>query len=325
MSLQSICKRLIFCACLGAALQLMALPEAEMMPLAAQGLVVAASEHAGAIWMSGQRGHLLSKPTDGGVFQQQAFPARLMLNLIRFEDGGGAWIGGAEALIVQRANSSSAWTIAHHQPGERAAVRGLLRAKNGRMFAVGTYGLALTLEAKASTRQAANLDALNPDGLHYFGLIALGNGDWLLHGESGFLALSSDEGRNWQRLVSPYEGSWFGALPWGSDGVLIFGLRGNAWRSRLPNTTAGDTLAAPKWERIDTATTQGLWGGTRLADGSALLVGAAGTVRRLGAEDSKARIIAAPTNKGIASAVATSKGEVWLATEAGPLKLEMHQ
>lgn len=324
MSLRSICKRLMLCACLGAAPKLMALQEAEMMPLAAQGLVVAASEHAGAIWMSGQRGHLLSKPTDGGVFQQQAFPARLMLNLIHFEDGGSAWIGGAEALIVRRANASSAWTIAHHQPGERAAVRGLLRAKDGRVFAVGTYGLALTLEANGSTWQATNLDALNPDGLHYFGLIALGNGDWLLHGESGFLALSSDEGRNWRRLVSPYEGSWFGALPWGSDGVLIFGLRGNAWRSHLPITTAGDTPAAPTWERIDTATTQGLWGGARLADGSALLVGAAGTVRLLGAEDSKASIIAAPTNKGIASAVATSKGEVWLATEAGPLKLEMH-
>lgn len=294
-----------------------------MMPLAPQGLVVAASEHGGVIWMGGQRGHLLSKPTNGGVFQQQAFPTRLMLNLIHFEDGGGAWIGGAEGLIARRANASSAWTISHHQPGERAAVRSLLNAKDGRMLAVGTYGLALTLEKNSSDWQPFNLEALNPDGLHYFGLVALGNGAWLLHGESGFLAFSSDEGRNWQRLLSPYEGSWFGALPWASDGVLIFGLRGNAWRSRLPSTTAGNTPTLPTWERIDTATTQGLWGGTRLADGSALLVGAAGTVRLLGADDSKVKIISAPTNKGIASAVATSKGEVWLATEAGPLKLEM--
>lgn len=323
MSLQSLCKQLMFCACLGATPKLFALPAAEMMPLATQGLVVAASEHAGAIWMSGQRGHLLFKPTDGGVFQQQAFPTRLMLNLIHFEDGGGAWIGGAEALIARRANASSAWSIAHHQPGQRAAVRSLLKAKDGRTLAVGTYGLALMLEKDASDWQPQNLDALNPDGLHFFGLIALGNGDWLLHGESGFLALSSDEGRNWRRLLSPYEGSWFGALPWGSNGVLIFGLRGNAWRSRPPSTTAGDTPALPMWERIDTVTTQGLWGGTLLADGSALLVGAAGTVRQLRAEESKARIIAAPTNKGIASAVATSKGEVWLATEVGPIKLEI--
>jgi photosystem II stability/assembly factor-like uncharacterized protein len=83
-----------------------------------------------------------------------------------------------------------------------------------------------------------------------------------------------DLGEQWERLDSPYEGSLFGVVAGEGGGggyVLIFGLRGNLFRS----TDDGDS-----WAAVPSGTDLSIFGGTRLDDGSLTLVGNSGVVLR---------------------------------------------
>jgi photosystem II stability/assembly factor-like uncharacterized protein len=71
----------------------------------------------------------------------------------------------------------------------------------------------------------------NPDGFHYYGICRSGNALFIA-GEAGMLFRSDDWGQSWNRLESPYEGSFFGIT--GSDdgsAVAAFGLRGSLYLS----------------------------------------------------------------------------------------------
>src|SRR5690606_22289887 len=67
---------------------------------------------------------------------------------------------------------------------------------------------------------------------------------------------------------APYEGSFFGAVAMGDQGVMAFGLRGNAFVYQ----------EASGWQRLELPTTATVNSGARLNDGSIILVTQAGEV-----------------------------------------------
>ena len=94
----------------------------------------------------------------------------------------------------------------------------------------------------------------NPKGLHLNALHVAGSTLFLV-GEQGLLLRSMDDARSFQRLESPYQGSWFAATGRGST-VVLAGLRGNVFSSKdagaswnasqvpMP-VTIGSALATP--------------------------------------------------------------------------------
>lgn len=104
---------------------------------------------------------------------------------------------------------------------------------------------------------------------HLNAIARTGSGNLLIVAERGSAYRSRNEGRSWERLSIPYDGSMFGVLGFEGDRVLAFGLRGNVFES----TDLGDT-----WKAIDSGTEQTLQGGAVLADGGAVLVGSNGVV-----------------------------------------------
>jgi hypothetical protein len=75
----------------------------------------------------------------------------------------------------------------------------------------------------------------------------------------------------WVEVESPYDGSFFGAVA-ARDGVLlVFGMRGNIFRSADNGAT---------WQNIEIGTTTAFNGGRTLSDGRIVLVGNAGLVAR---------------------------------------------
>ena len=71
----------------------------------------------------------------------------------------------------------------------------------------------------------------NPDGFHYYG-ICRSETALFIAGEGGMLFRSDDHGEHWQRLTSPYDGTFFGitATPDGKR-TAAFGLRGSLFIS----------------------------------------------------------------------------------------------
>ena len=108
----------------------------------------------------------------------------------------------------------------------------------------------------------------NPKGLHLYGIQPLGD-DLFMAGEQGLVLHSADQGKTFKRLLSPYEGSYFGLLgtTWGE--LIIFGLRGNAFKSNDRGTT---------WQKIDTRLPVAITAAAELRDGSFMLTTQTGDV-----------------------------------------------
>ncbi len=136
-------------------------------------------------------------------------------------------------------------------------------AKNG--VAVGAYGMIYRTEDGGENWVIAAAGIENPDRYHYYDVDADRSGRLYLSGEAGLMYRSLDGGRQWQRLGPFYDGSLFGVVTRGEE-VMAYGLRGHIFKS-----VDGGT----RWQSLPAAPFS-LYGGTRLADGTVILVGAGG-------------------------------------------------
>jgi photosystem II stability/assembly factor-like uncharacterized protein len=98
-------------------------------------------------------------------------------------------------------------------------------------FVVGAYGLIFHTEDGGSTWQPW-MDRLdNPKGLHLNAIRAVGKVVYLA-GEQGLFFRSTDGGRSFQRVETPYSGSYAVAAISAEGDLVLGGLRGHAYRSR---------------------------------------------------------------------------------------------
>src|SRR3546814_17371900 len=113
----------------------------------------------------------------------------------------------------------------------RSPVRDFLALEAQHCLAVGAYGLLLETHDGGQTWNAVDSHGFDEDELHLNSIGKLNNGDLMIAGEQGLIAISTDGGVTWTKQASPYEGSYFGVLPHGDKGALIYGLRGNVYVS----------------------------------------------------------------------------------------------
>lgn len=137
-------------------------------------------------------------------------------------------------------------------------------------FVVGAYGLFFRTRDGGETWEdmAPRLD--NPQSFHLNGIAGITGGALVIAGEAGQIYVSVDGGDTWEQRESPYDGSLFGVLgTQGVNEVLVFGLRGNIFRS----TDLGNT-----WKTVTNEAGATLNSGTVTPDGRVLLVGNGGAV-----------------------------------------------
>jgi photosystem II stability/assembly factor-like uncharacterized protein len=263
-------------------------------PLAPKSTLLGVAVAGERIVAVGQRGHILHS-TDGRAWTQAEAPVNAMLNRVRFRDARTGWAVGHDATILATTDGGTTWALQHFDP-EGRPLYDLMFLKDGRIVAIGGYGTYL-VSADAGARWEPRSFPVADLGQHFNAGARLGDGSLLIVGERGLLARSSDEGETWQLLDSPYTGSWFGVLPAGAKGALVFGLRGNLYvaadvaacprldpaqydpftRETVPDTQA---FAKTRWRPIERPTLESLFGGA--SDGAgALLVGVNGVVVRV--------------------------------------------
>ena len=201
-------------------------------------------------------------------------------------DGGETWEKQADGMSLANAASEAAAEAARRNPESQKAAQYLKAAtqwvadgadkplldvrftdaRHG--WIVGAYNLFFETQDGGKT-WSSNADRLeNPKGLHLYAIRSLGARVYIV-GEQGQLHRSSDGGRTFQALPSPYKGSLFSLHLADNGQVVIAGLRGNAFRS-------GDDGA--NWSRIEGAPPVSFIGALALADGCLLLGNQAGQV-----------------------------------------------
>lgn len=205
----------------------------------------------------GERGVLIVSDDGGARWRQVALPTSVTLTAVRFADARHGVAVGHGGTVLTSADGGDTWTRrldglrlaqlalqAAQRSGDAAGMRDAERlvaegadkpfldalvwdAK--RFLAVGAFGLAFATEDGGQT-WTPWMDRLpNPKGMHFY--VARRSGDnVLLAGEQGLLLRSGDNGRSFQALNSPYQGSWFTGEAMGQE-MLLAGLRGNVWRS----------------------------------------------------------------------------------------------
>lgn len=247
----------------------------------------------------GERGHILLSTDDGNNWRQVAAPTRRTLTGVFLIDDQIVWAVGHQSVILKSGDGGETWAKANAENDPETAYLDILflDAKTG--FIVGSYGKFLSTSDGGKTWTEAKQD----DDPHLSHIIPAPDGGLWLTGEFGTVRRSGDRDKRWVPLSTPYEGTFFGAVPFAKRGALVFGLRGNIFRS-------GD---GGEWLKIESPTKALLHAGLALADGRLVLTAAAGQLLVSADEGRSFHLAVWP---GAASATATS---LWQASDGGLL------
>lgn len=274
---------------------------------------------------------------DGKSWTQHPTPVSTMLTRVRFVDAKHGWALGWDATILETRDAGDTWTL-RHDDEKAGALYDLLFLDEQHGFAAGAYGAFLETTDGGAT-WATHAGFFDEIGMHVNALLRLPSGAIVAAGERGLVAFSTDAGANWQLLDTPYGGSWFGALPHGDNGVVVFGMRGNVmvaddvarcakmdaakWdpyaRENLDDAAA---IAARGWKRIANERRDSFFGGLALAPQTAVLVGFNGAVDQLDLAAGTLAPMKVPTSETLVK-LAAFRGELVAvgrrgATDLGP-------
>ncbi|MEW8626353.1 MAG: YCF48-related protein [Candidatus Thiodiazotropha sp.] len=254
----------------------------------------------------GERGTIAASADGGTNWIRQDTPASVTLTAVQFVDDNLGWAVGHDELILHSRDGGQTWRRQHDDPDAYGPLLGLHMRDAQAGIAVGAYGRLLSTRDGGRHWQPLSLGA---DDRHIYDIAWLDNGRSVIVGESGLIALSTDNGKAWRILKSPYAGSLYGLLAW-SDRVLIaFGMRGHILRSK----DGGET-----WRSIASPTRSFLFGGNRFPDGTLYLVGANGvllTSRNGGLDFS---LIDTGSTAQYTDVLASRAGRLLLVGEQGP-------
>jgi photosystem II stability/assembly factor-like uncharacterized protein len=250
--------------------------------------------------VAGQRGHILYS-NNAGTWTQADVPLSADLTALSFPTAQQGWAVGHEGAVLHSADGGVTWErqldatritallverYANPATPDDPAAQQLQKSAAGlaawpadkplldvwfedekKGFAVGAFNLILRTE-DGGKHWAPWLDHVdNPKGLHLYAIRPAG-GSIFIVGEQGLVLRLDRERQRFVRKALPYEGTLFGVVGT-QDMVLVFGLRGHAFRS---------TDGGANWARVETGTAAGLSSAVVCADGSVFLASQAGEV-----------------------------------------------
>jgi photosystem II stability/assembly factor-like uncharacterized protein len=228
-------------------------------------LLVDAERFRNRIVAVGDRGYIVISDDFGKSWRRAKSPPAPLLTAVDFLDDQLAIAVGHDSVILTTSDGGENWTQQFSAPSEQRPLLDVNFVKKDFAVAVGAYGAYYESTDAGKTWTARKINA---DDKHFNVVLELGGGAMLILGEAGTILTSSDWGKNWSPVPSPYKGSFFGALVSDDAAVIAFGMRGRIYRS----TDKGKT-----WKQVDNASTAALLGGEKLPDGSLVLAGSAGT------------------------------------------------
>lgn len=246
--------------------------DAEIMPLAPTGLLLDVANSGKHLFAVGDRGVILVS-NNSKDWAQVNVPVRSALTSISFASETTGYAVGHDAAILKTSDGGKSWALQNFQPELEKPFLCVLALDADNVFAVGAYGLMYRTTDGGSTWAEADAAAVMEDELHLNKISRLANGNLLVVGEQGTMGLSTDAGNTWTKLEAPYDGSLFGAQAQGENGAVIYGLRGNVYKSV--------DVAKGQWTPVDVGTVSSFFGGALLPDGSVAVVGLAGKVLKV--------------------------------------------
>ncbi|MBK8325164.1 MAG: hypothetical protein IPL06_21515 [Betaproteobacteria bacterium] len=229
-------------------------------------MIVDATRRGSRVVAVGDRGYIVLSDDEGKTWRRAKSPPAPLLTAIEMIDAKTGWAVGHDSVILATTDGGENWVQQFSAPSEQRPLLDVHFVDKDRGFAIGAYGAFYETSDGGKTwnpRKAIE------DDKHLNAMLALADGRIVVLGEAGTILLSSDAGKTFAPVPSPYKGSLFGGVVAEDGSLVAFGLRGRLFRT----LDAGKT-----WKPIDNASTATLMGGTRLPDGTLVVAGSGGTV-----------------------------------------------
>jgi photosystem II stability/assembly factor-like uncharacterized protein len=244
------------------------LPETGPMPkVTMERLLLIDATHRGSrVIAVGDHGYIVLSDDNGATWRRAKSPGAPLLTAVEFPDAMDGWAVGHDSVILATADGGETWVQQFAAPAEQRPLLDVLFVDRQTGFAIGAYG---AFYETADGGRSWNPRKVIDDDKHLNAFVRLPHGRLLILGEAGTILASSDAGKTWAPIPSPYKGSLFGGIEADDGSVVAFGLRGRIFRS----TDAGRT-----WKAIDNPSVATLMGGSKLPDGALVVAGAGGTV-----------------------------------------------
>ena len=269
---------------------------AQKSALASQRILNGAALAGNRVVVVGQRGHILYSDDRGSTWTQASVPVSVDLVAVHFPTAQKGWAVGHSGVVLATSDGGATWV---KQLDGRAAAQtmidyyekheadGALLSEAKRFaddgpdkpfldvwfddenvgYVVGTFNLVFRTD-DGGRHWVPWFDRTdNPKRYHLYAVRRVGD-DLYAAGEQGIVLKLDAKAQRFRAVRTPYDGTYFG-ITGKPGGVLLFGLRGNAYR-----TTDGGA----SWQKVDTRIPVGLTGGAVTPEGRIVLVSQAGHV-----------------------------------------------
>lgn len=303
----------------------------QIQPLAVSSLVLDITNAGDRLVAVGERGHVL---VFDGKWQQVKTPVSVLLTKVFFLTAQLGWAVGHDATIMHTRDGGMSWQVQMQSPELEKPFFDVLFTSESDGVAVGAYGLfyrthdggrswaaefhqELLFEEDAS--YLAELKDTDPEAYqsesasllpHFNRIVTLKDGRWLLVGELGLVAVSSDTGKHFERTGFDYDGSMFNVVET-SAGIYAMGLRGHVFRA---------DSAMDSWENVTLPVESSINAAIETEVGELYLVGNAGVVLHLD-KDGVASMVERRQGENLVTIARTPQGQYWLGGTKGVLAL----
>jgi photosystem II stability/assembly factor-like uncharacterized protein len=272
-------------------------------PIAAKKLLLSVAQAGDRLVAVGPRGHIVMSLDAGVTWQQSQVPLSSDLTAVHFPSPKVGWAVGHDGVVLATIDGGVTWTkqldgrmvndlvLADIQTKlaadpESAQLQGLAaEAERNKEFGadkpfldvwfesettgyvVGAYGLLLKTTDGGQTWGSWFDRADNPRLMNLYSIRPAAGGLYIA-GEGGNVLKLDPATERFVAVPVDYAGSMFGVADTG-EAVLVYGLRGNAFRSPDGGAT---------WTKVDTKLPASIVGGTTLAPGTVVLADQGGRI-----------------------------------------------
>jgi len=215
----------------------------------------------------GERGVIILSDDAGETWHQAHVPVSVTLTAVSFPTPERGWTVGHSGVVLHTSDGAQSWSrqfdgvaaarmaletarayAGEAEPQDRIARQMVHNAellvadgpdkpfldlyfKNDREgIVIGAYGLIFSTQDGGRSWRCLMDRAENPRGLNLYAIRAFDDAMYIA-GEQGLFLVSRDKGNSFQKMQTPYSGTFFDLALTSSGNLVIVGLRGNAYWS----------------------------------------------------------------------------------------------
>jgi len=238
------------------------------MPLSTKAVFLDLVTHENTIFAVGERGIILKSSDQREGWIQVPSPVDITLTSISFASRNEGWAVGHESTILHTVDGGNTWKVNRYKPEDERFYMSVKFFSEKLGYVLGTDGELWVTEDAGKSWQLTILSVEEWYQNHLFSIEKMDESAIVI-GERGGVFTSTDGLTEWQPLVSPYEGSFFGINKI-EDQFVAFGMSGKLY---LINS------ASLAWKKIETNTDQFLLQSVVTEDGEyVFIVGRGGII-----------------------------------------------